>query len=286
MVKNCLRFVYYFSGSDDDEDSDEESAIDKAVKAGNINITEGDTMELNTDASTERQQELMAEFEKRKVLRSINVSTDDGIVKARLRELGHPICLFGEGPAQRRDRLRDLLSVFEQFLPGFSTQQELGETELEEEKTSEEVWYHEGPNALKVSRLFIAEYSLPRARDRIIKAKHEMKNNDSTKTVKVQEVHRKARSLINFCSQIGDNRPLSYCQFSPDCNLLATASWSGLCKLWSVPDGKEVRVLKGHNERVCGIIFHPRATIGLESSVTNMISCSVDGTVQPVELRG
>ena len=28
----------------------------------------------------------------------------------RLREMGQPICLFGEGPAERRDRLRDFLS--------------------------------------------------------------------------------------------------------------------------------------------------------------------------------
>ena len=263
-----------------DDESDEESAIAKAVKAGNINIAEGDTMELTTEVSTERQQELMAEFEKRKVLRSINVSTDDGIVKAKLRELGHPICLFSEGPAQRRDRLRDLLSVFEQFLPGFSTQKEDKEEFVEDEKKVEEVWYHEGPESLKISRTFIAEYSLPRARDRLLKAKQELKSGESARAVKTQEFHRKARSLINFCSQIGDSRPLSYCQFSPNSKMLATTSWSGLCKLWSVPDGNEIRVLRGHNERVGGIVFHPKATIGLEPSAMNMVSCSVDGTVQ------
>jgi U4/U6 small nuclear ribonucleoprotein PRP4 len=30
-------------------------------------------------------------------------------VKAELRQLGEPICLFGEGPAERRNRLRELI---------------------------------------------------------------------------------------------------------------------------------------------------------------------------------
>lgn len=52
----------------------------------------------------------LEEFERRKKARQINVSTDDGEVKKNLRQLGEPICLFGEGPAERRSRLRDWLS--------------------------------------------------------------------------------------------------------------------------------------------------------------------------------
>lgn len=234
---------------------------------------------MNTDASAERQQELMAEFEKKKVLRSITVSTDDNQVKARLRELGHPICLFGEGPAQRRDRLRDLLSVFEQLLPGFTTQQE-EEEEEKDEGEPEEIWYHEGPEELRKARLFIANYSVPRAREKLIKAKEDLKTGETERTRKSQELQRKTRALINFCSQIGDNRPLSYCNISPNGEMLATASWSGLCKLWSVPSGEHIRTLKGHNERVGAIVFHPMATKSLDSSAANMVSCSVDGTVQ------
>ena len=53
------------------------------------------------------------EFERRKRARLINVSTDDAEVKKNLRDLGEPICLFGEGPADRRNRLR----LMELFLP-------------------------------------------------------------------------------------------------------------------------------------------------------------------------
>lgn len=66
-------------------------------------------MELEETISKEKQA-LLEEFERRKKARSINVSTDDAEVKRNLRQLGEPICLFGEGPADRRNRLRDILS--------------------------------------------------------------------------------------------------------------------------------------------------------------------------------
>lgn len=60
-------------------------------------------MEMEERVS-ERQAEVLAEFERRKRARQITVSTDDVEVKACLRALGEPITLFGEGPAERRER--------------------------------------------------------------------------------------------------------------------------------------------------------------------------------------
>jgi U4/U6 small nuclear ribonucleoprotein PRP4 len=69
-------------------------------------------MELEEEMNRDRQA-LLEEFERRKRARQINVSTDDEEVKRNLRQLGEPICLFGEGPADRRSRLRDLLARYE-----------------------------------------------------------------------------------------------------------------------------------------------------------------------------
>lgn len=66
-------------------------------------------MDLEEEMSKDKQA-LLEEFERRKKARQVNVSTDDSEVKTNLRQLGEPICLFGEGPAERRSRLRDLLS--------------------------------------------------------------------------------------------------------------------------------------------------------------------------------
>lgn len=64
------------------------------------------------DAISKDKQALLEEFERKKKARHVQVSTDDDEVKKNLRKLGQPICLFGEGPAERRNRLRELLSRY------------------------------------------------------------------------------------------------------------------------------------------------------------------------------
>ena len=55
--------------------------------------------------SGERQSDVLVEFERRRRARHLAISTDDSEVKGCLRKLGEPITLFGEGPADRRERL-------------------------------------------------------------------------------------------------------------------------------------------------------------------------------------
>lgn len=68
-------------------------------------------MDIEDEISKDKQA-LLDEFERRKKARHVNVSTDDNEVRQNLRQLGEPICLFGEGPAERRSRLRDLLARY------------------------------------------------------------------------------------------------------------------------------------------------------------------------------
>lgn len=42
--------------------------------------------------------------------RTVAVPTNEEDVKLKLRELGHPICLFGERAGDRRDRLRKIVA--------------------------------------------------------------------------------------------------------------------------------------------------------------------------------
>jgi U4/U6 small nuclear ribonucleoprotein PRP4 len=50
--------------------------------------------------NTDRERAVIAELERKKKARSMAVPTDDNRVKQRLRDLGHPITLFGERVCQ------------------------------------------------------------------------------------------------------------------------------------------------------------------------------------------
>ena len=126
-------------------------------------------------------------------------------------------------------------------------------------------------------------YSLPRAKARLDKARQDLELPTATRTARRQELLKKLQALTIYCSQIGDTRPISFCQFSPNSKVLATASWSGLCKLWSVPDCTLLRTLKGHTCNVGCIVFHPKATITEEvvgeriGQTCVLASCASDG---------
>lgn len=49
-----------------------------------------------TEASHERYTQLLEQIEQKKKAKAIPVSTNDEVVKSKLRELGEPIILFGE----------------------------------------------------------------------------------------------------------------------------------------------------------------------------------------------
>jgi U4/U6 small nuclear ribonucleoprotein PRP4 len=151
---------------------------------------------------------------------------------------------------------------------------------LEETRTeSDSTWYHEGPDSLRVAREWIAEFSIPRAKERIRRLREEAELPEKTRMAQQQEVQKKVKTLDVEASQIVDQRPVSYCQFSPDNSMLATASWSGVCKLWSVPECKELRTLRGHSTHAGAIVWNPTAKIDLESGETCLASCASDGSV-------
>ena len=64
----------------------------------------------SSQLAIQRQQELKDTFERRKRARELAVPTNDNAVKLKLREYGQPICLFGEGAPERRDRLREAMA--------------------------------------------------------------------------------------------------------------------------------------------------------------------------------
>ena len=126
----------------------------------------------------------------------------------------------------------------------------------------------------------ISGYSLPRARDRLAAAQERLQTPEPTRNAERQQLQKDLRALGLHASQVGDTRPVSHCAFSPNGRVLATASWSGLCKLWTVPDCRLDRTLRGHTCNVGAVAWHPSATIGVQPSDVNLASCGHDGTVK------
>jgi len=167
-------------------------------------------------------------------------------------------------------------------LTGLSAKQEQTQKREEDIKQEKEniTWYHEGSLALKEARIVIAQYSLPRAAERLRNERVNSMVTHTQKQAKLQELTKTMQSFTNEASQIGDSRPISYCEFSPNSEMLATSSWSGLCKLWSIPACEEIRVLRGHQCQTSFITFHPDATIRQPTAAVNLASCDQAGTVK------
>lgn len=265
-------------------------------------------VDLEDASVNQNRQQLLDEIEWRRKSRQITVSVDDVEVRAHLRHLDHPICkcaqstncsrdyfysgLFGEGPADRRERLRQLLARLGQDALKKSRDDE---KEAEKDKTvsskydlqitpkklfqGQTTWYHEGSEDLRIARYWIASYSIPRASERIANEKLEKTIPETTRNNMRQELYKNLRTLEINCSQVGDVRPISSCQFSPDTSLIATSSWSGLCKIWSVPDLQLLKTFRGHKEQAGCIKFHPHSKISISSSAINLASSASDGSV-------
>lgn len=222
---------------------------------------------------------MLEEFERKKKARQINVSTDDNEIKKSLRQLNEPICLFGEGPAERRIRLRELLSMLGENAFSKRTSEDEKKSSAKEQQDTSQTWYHEAPESLKVARLWIADYSLPRAKYRLEKARELAEIPSATKASHIVELQKKIQALLPQSSQVGDTRPISACDFNSDSTMLITSSWSGLCKVWSVPNCDLIQTLRGHQHHVGGVAFRNNATSDCFGEVT-MASCSADGMVK------
>ena len=234
----------------------------------------------------EKASAILNQFSRRKRAAAIAVPTDDGRVRARLREMGEPITLFGEGPGDRRDRLRELLTQQAEIEAGEDGE---GDTRMQDatqddgaQGEQDEEFYTEGMPELLEARKAIARYSLPRARDRLANQKIE-----ATIPLRTHIKHRKAikERLSNFelfGTQIAGDRPVSIVRFSPNGETVAAGNWSGGIRLLDVPNLNEKRTLRGHTDRVGGISWYPGSTL-TGSSVTeeavNLASSGGEGNI-------
>ena len=260
------------------------AALVEGMAKGNIHIaggSVGDRFALSdgSEQTRERQEELMRELESRRRQRAIAVTTDDGEVRAQLRQHGEPVTLFGEGPGDRRDRLRRLLAELDAADGGaLPVPEDAGVVPESQALAQKEVFYTEGSAELAAARLAIAAFSMPRAEARLkrLRAMSEKRlraigeagtdgsdpRGAASALASLDADARRAAFLETEASVVGDDRPLCDVRFSrPDAGaLILSASWTGAVRLWSAERCEKRLAVRASEERVTGADLHPSAT--------------------------
>ncbi|ORY81939.1 putative U4/U6 small nuclear ribonucleo protein Prp4 [Protomyces lactucae-debilis] len=219
------------------------------------------------------------EFARRQRARLIAVPTDDVKIKQQLRERGEPIILFGEGPADRRDRLRYVLSLDQHGGVAEGVMQEDEEDQEEEYETA-------GSDALLHARRDLLRYSIPRAQARLARQRQEQ-NIPGTRLVAARKAeHARLKAFTSQGSQVAADRACSIARFSPDGAWIATGAWSGDVRIFDSTALEQTRRTVGHTDKVSGLAWHPQATLGQSPSALNYISGGGEGDVCLWSLQG
>ncbi|PNS18524.1 hypothetical protein CAC42_5063 [Sphaceloma murrayae] len=225
-----------------------------------------------------RTADVLAEMGRKKKAAAIAVPTDDGHVRAKLREMDEPMTLFGERPEDRRDRLRAVMYSQQESGDG---DVDMGGDDEEADDTNQE-FYTTGTKELLEARKAIAKYSMPRAKRRMEYQKLES-GIALNKHVDHRNVIRERLSGFElFGSQIAADRPVSMARFAPNGQMVAAGNFGGSIKLLDVPNLDEKLLLRGHTSQVSGISWLPGATLS-DSAVTdstlNLASGGGEGNV-------
>ncbi|KAF6841811.1 u4 u6 small nuclear ribonucleoprotein prp4 [Colletotrichum musicola] len=230
----------------------------------------------------EKASAVLAQMERKKLAASIAVPTDDNRVRAKLREMGEPITLFGEGKPERRDRLRSLLAI-QQELSGL----ENGDVEMEDAADEEadeqdEEFYTPGGPALLQARIEIAKYSLPRAKRRVQFQKAESTIPLRTHVKFRKQIKDKLEGFELQGSQTAGDRHVSMTRLSPNGEIVAVGNWGGTLKLIEVPSLEAKKTLRGHTNKISGLSWYPGSTLpeaNISPDTVNLASGGAEGVV-------
>nr|XP_018265798.1 U4/U6 small nuclear ribonucleoprotein PRP4 [Kwoniella dejecticola CBS 10117]OBR87956.1 U4/U6 small nuclear ribonucleoprotein PRP4 [Kwoniella dejecticola CBS 10117] len=232
---------------------------------------------------------LIEELDRKKKFRKMAVPTDDKKVRERLRAYGEPMTLFGEGPGDRRDRLKYVQEQIEQARGGGGDGMDVdGDSDESSDSEEEEEFYTEGSDDLLEARRKLARYSLSKARTRIARQRVEV-GLPLGKIVSLRkEVFSELKTFNNLGSQFGDDRPLSTIRFSPNSQYILTTSWTGDTKIWDLPNLNPVSTKKGHLDKIGGAAWHPQATLpgGIGEDGVNFATGGGEGSVKLWSMSG
>lgn len=233
---------------------------------------------------SEKASAVLAQFERKRLAASIAVPTDDGRVRTKLRELGEPITFFGEGPSERRDRLRQLLTIqkeMEGLQEADVDMKDAGDEGGEDGEQEEEFYSRGGPQLLQ-SRLDIAKFSLPRAKKRARFQKEESTIPLRSHVAFRKEIKERLQGFELQGSQTAGDRHVSMTRMAPNSELVAVGNWGGNVKIMEVPTLTEKMNLRGHTNKISGLSWFPGATLpenNISPDSVNLASGGAEGAV-------
>ncbi|KOS19261.1 putative WD repeat-containing protein [Escovopsis weberi] len=235
------------------------------------------------NGTSEKASAILSQFNRKRLAATIAVPTDDGRVRAKLREMGEPITLFGEGPADRRDRLRELMTIQAEIagLESGDITMEDAEEDQEAEEQDEE-FYSRGGEDLKQARVKIAEYSLPRAKRRVGFQKLESTIPLRTHVKFRKQIKERLGAFELQGSQTVGERHISMTRISPNNELVAVGNWGGQVKLVEIPNLTEKMNFRGHTNKISGLSWFPGATLperGISPEGVNLASGGAEGSI-------
>uniref|UniRef100_A0A7S3DHD5 Pre-mRNA processing factor 4 (PRP4)-like domain-containing protein n=1 Tax=Palpitomonas bilix TaxID=652834 RepID=A0A7S3DHD5_9EUKA len=219
----------------------------------------------SSGVSQQKHEALMTQLDAQKKAKTLQIPTEDKEVKYKLRAIGEPVCLFGEGPAERRDRLRFFLSNLDEkeAIKVLTAKASVHEKVVTTSKR--EIFYTEGSKELKKIREWLITYSIPRSQYRLVHTQAKRKRDESDADREAEDAQDKYyeesdKALRDFGlvgTVRGDERPLSSVKYTPDGKHLLTSSWTGQAKVWEADTQKHVMTLRGHKDRCNDVIVTP-----------------------------
>lgn len=221
-------------------------------------------------------------FDRKRRAQALAVPTDDGRVRNRLREMGEPITLFGEGPGDRRDRLRELLTIQAEIDAEDEDVRMEDANDQQNDQEQEEEFYTKGIQELLETRRDIARYSLPRAKRRIASQKVEALIPLRTHVKFRKGIKERLQGFELQGSQTAAERPISITRFSPNGEIIAAGSWGGGISFLDVPNLEKTKTLRGHTDRVGGISWVPGSTLAgstVSEDSVNLASGGAEGNI-------
>lgn len=191
------------------------------------------------------------------------VSTNDEIVKLQLRELGEPICYFGEDQYRRRERLSNLI------------ERQKNSTEVIKDSVkplAKETFFSEGTDELMSFRKKILALSIKKSYYRL-KYTREFSEKILTKE-KDDFLTRFTLNIRQNVCEMCDTRYILGCSISPLEDKIATYGLSGDLKVWDSKKLIQDFSLKSHKHSITDVNW-----IVTDEGNSKLFSCDLNANI-------